>query len=310
MNIYLDVFLLILGFVLVFQSANKFILYAESLGNFFGLSNLLIGVVIVGLATSMPEILVSIISALQGNPFLGFGNAIGSNIANISLVIAVVMLISNNYSKLKIEKNNFLVLIIISVFFFLLIFDGNFDRYDSIISLTLLLLSFFVLIKSNKKESNNKNESNFFKVFSYFLISYIFLIISSKIIVHFGVNIAEKLNLSDLTVGAVIFAFGTSLPELSASIVSIMNKKYNIAIGNILGSNLLNLLLGVGLIGFVTNINIPQFVLNFDYSIMLTLTLSMVLFTKNKAFSPGVYKLTGILFLLLYVYYIISVIMR
>ena len=194
--------------------------------------------------------------------------------------------------------------------FFLLIFDGNFDRYDSIISLTLLLLSFFVLIKSNKKESNNKNESNFFKVFSYFLISYIFLIISSKIIVHFGVNIAEKLNLSDLTVGAVIFAFGTSLPELSASIVSIMNKKYNIAIGNILGSNLLNLLLGVGLIGFVTNINIPQFVLNFDYSIMLTLTLSMVLFTKNKAFSPGVYKLTGILFLLLYVYYIISVIMR
>ena len=118
MNIYIDVFLLILGFIIVFQSANKFILYAESLGNFFGLSNLLIGVVIVGLATSMPEILVSIISALQGNPFLGFGNAIGSNIANISLVIAVVMLISNNYSKLKIEKNNFLVLIIISVFFF------------------------------------------------------------------------------------------------------------------------------------------------------------------------------------------------
>ena len=89
-----------------------------------------------------------------------------------------------------------------------------------------------------------------------------------------------------------------------------MNKKYNIAIGNILGSNLLNLLLGVGLIGFVTNINIPQFILNFDYSIMLTLTLSLVLFTKNKAFSPRVYKLIGILFLLLYVYYIISVIMR
>ena len=121
----------------------------------------------------------------------------------------------------------------------------------------------------------------FLKFFLFLNIIYI-LIISSKIIVHFGVNIAEKLNLSDLTVGAVIFAFGTSLPELSASIVSIMNKKYNIAIGNILGSNLLNLLLGVGLIGFVTNINIPQFVLNFDYSIMLTLTLSMVLLQKIR----------------------------
>ena len=239
----------IIGLALLIYSSDKFIDGAASVAEHSKVSPLVIGLLILGFGTSAPEIMVSIFAALADEPELALGNAIGSNIADIALVLGVTAIIANVEVKSSILKLELPILIVANIITAFLMLNNYLSFIDGLILISLLVvvLTWMIKSKNNQDHLDIEISQSIIKMpiksaWLWTISGLILLIISSKLLVWGAENIANALGVSDLVIGLTIIAIGTSLPELATSITAVLKNKHDMAIGNVIGSNLFNLL--------------------------------------------------------------------
>jgi cation:H+ antiporter len=271
------------GLILLVYAADRFVYGAAGTANALGVSPMIIGLTIVGFGTSAPEILVSATAALNGNPGLGFGNAIGSNITNIALVLGITALVLPLEVDSQTLRREFPALLLISIGTYLLVFDGNLSLLDSglLLASIIFLLGLLAFI-AKKRRSGDPIDAEFLeeipanvtvgKGFMWLAIGLVLLLGSSNLLVWGAINIAVFFGISDLIIGLTIVAIGTSLPELAASIMSAIKHEHELVIGNIIGSNMFNLLAVIGVAGVISPGEFPADAISRDMPIMLALT--------------------------------------
>ncbi|MFV2060488.1 MAG: calcium/sodium antiporter [Gammaproteobacteria bacterium] len=280
-TLYYAIAAIILGLVFLVWGADKFVDGASGIAANMGISPLLIGLTIVGFGTSAPEILVSLVSAWQGSPGIAVGNAIGSNITNIALVLGVTAIIAPISIHSDILRREYPVMILIMIIGLLLILDGYLGKVDGLILIACLIGLLFWIVSVGKKKYRHEPLQEEFEQHKYklsnpksimwLIIGLISLIVSSKALVWGSVFIAHKLGMSDLLIGLTIIAIGTSLPELATSVTSALKNEHEIAVGNIIGSNMFNILAVLGIPGLISPDKLDPFVLQRDYPVMLIL---------------------------------------
>jgi len=275
------------GFVLLTWSADRFVVGASALAYNLNISPLIIGLTIVSLGTSAPEILVSGVASLQGNSGLAIGNALGSNITNIALILGITALIMPLNVHSSIVRRELPVLLGVMLLALMLLLDGSLGRLDGIILLTGIpfMLAWMAHIGMKEKSSHDPMSEEFAdevptdmtmaKAGFWTLVGALCLIASSKILVWGAVSIAQAIGVSDLVIGLTIVALGTSLPELAASVMSVLKNEHDIAIGNVIGSNIFNLLAVLGLPGLLNPGPVDAGVLTRDYPVMIGLTVAL-----------------------------------
>ena len=307
---------LVIGLALLVYSADKFVVGAAATAKHVGVSTMLIGLIVVGFGTSAPEMVVSAIASLEGNSGMALGNAVGSNITNIGLVLGIGLMIVPMTVKGDTLRREIPILILISLIVFWLLYDLELSHMDGWILLggmlfVTLLIAYFGL-REGSDEFAHEIESEIeldisLKLSIFFLVlGIIFLPLASQLMVIGATNIAQYFGVSDLVIGLTIVAFGTSLPELAATIASAAKNEHDLAIGNVVGSNMFNLLGVIGISGVIRNYEFDAHFLEFDYFIMLILTLALfaisVYFRAKKRLIP---RVTGSVFLLSYISYMV-----
>jgi cation:H+ antiporter len=294
---FLYVVTVILGFVAVIWSADRFVFGAASLARNLGVPPLIIGLTIVGFGTSAPEILVTGIAAWEGNPALGIGNAIGSNITNIGLVIGTTALVMPLLVTSDTLRREFPILFAITTIALAMMMDGKFDRADGVVLLFGFILMIYwmlrVALRSRRsdpmvEEFRDAVPSNVTPMASlgWLIAGLLVLMASSRAVVWGAVEIARVLQVSDLVIGLTIVAIGTSLPELATSVTSALKKEHDIAVGNILGSNMFNTLAVLSLPGLIAPGATDPALLQRDLPAMVGAT--VLLFAMSYGFGqPG-----------------------
>jgi len=278
---------IILGLVLLVWGADRFVMGAAALARNLGVSPLLIGLTIVGFGTSAPEVLVSGMAALQGNPGLAVGNAVGSNIANIGLILGMTALVAPLLVKSDVLRREYPLLLLVSVGVYLLLLDGRLDQFDGAIMLVGLAATLFWVIRIGKhRAASDPLEQEFEEEIPtdlstlaaslWFIVGLVVLLVGSRMLVWGAVTIATSFGVSDLVIGLTIVAIGTSLPELAASVMSTIKGEDDIAVGNIIGSNIYNMLGVLCLPGLLSPTGIDQMVLTRDMPLMLALTIALL----------------------------------
>ena len=283
-NLLLSVMAIIVGFGLLVWGAERFVHGAAAIANNLGVPPLIIGLTVVGIGTSAPEILISIIASSQGNPALAVGNALGSNIANIALVLGITAIVMPLVVKSEILRREYPIMFIVMLVSLFLVIDDHLGRIDGIILISGLVAMIYWMIQTGKKQKRDIMEKEFKdeiphisrqRAILWFTIGLILLIVSSRGLVWGSVNIAKAAGISDLVIGLTIVAIGTSLPELAASIASALKKEADLAIGNIIGSNMFNLLAVFAIPGLMSPHVIDPAVLNRDFAFMIGLSIAL-----------------------------------
>lgn len=292
-----NVLLVIIGIILLFLSAERFIESVAMFAKKISISPVVIGLIIVGFGTSLPELIVSVIATLHGNLGLPIGNAVGSNITNIGLVVGATVLILPLSVQSIILKREFPLMLLVLIGIFFLFNDGLINRLDGIIMvflMVLIILALYFLGKNNKlmqdpliEELNREDVSitqkmSVKKGIFWLLFGIILMPISSELLVKGASGIAKNLGVSEVVIGLSVVAFGTSLPELAASIISAIKKEPDIALGNIIGSNLFNLLAVLGLPAIIHPLPVQHIVLMRDYPVMFGLSILLFLMCFGK----------------------------
>lgn len=312
----LSLLAIVAGFVLLVWSADKFVDGASSTAKHLGMPSLLIGMVIVGFGTSAPEMVVSAMAAMDGNPGLALGNAIGSNIVNTALILGVTAVIAPIAVNSKIIKKEIPILILIVIISGILMLDDSLTRTEGF----LLLGAFFSLIgwsiysalkgKGDALESEMEEELQShimpIKQGVFWLVAgLVVLIVSSRILVWGSVNVAQLLGISDLIIGLTIVALGTSLPELAASVIAARKGEHDIAIGNVVGSNMFNILAVIGIAATIAPMSgLDPLVLFRDWTTMFVLTVGLFIMAYGfKGRQGQINRTEGAILLLAYVAY-------
>lgn len=310
------VFLAILGgLILLVWSADRFVDGAAIVAKHAGMPPLLIGMIVVGFGTSAPEMVVSAMAAMAGNPDLALGNAVGSNIANTGLILGLTALIAPIIVHSKIVRKELPLLLAIGLFTGWLLWDGALTRAESL----LLLAGFFGLIGwtiiSALRSRDDTLADNFSseldaqtmsigRAIFWLVAGLALLIISSRILVWGAVSIAEALGVSNLIIGLTIVALGTSLPELAASLIAARKGEHDIAIGNVIGSNMFNLLAVIGIAGVISPMEtVPADVMVRDWPIMMGLTLLLFVMAYGFRKQGRINRWEGLLLLLTFIAY-------
>lgn len=286
--LWLPLLALLAGFALLTWGADRFVAGAAAIACNLGVAPLIIGLTIVGIGTSAPEMLVSAMAALAGNPGIAIGNAIGSNIINIGLVLGLTILIRPLTVPADALRREFPVLFAVMCMALLLLLDGELGRLDGIILLSGFVLMLYWLVRLAKRDRANAQNNgtqpdgtdaemleqmSTARAVFWVIVGLLVLLSSSRLLIWGAVDIARFFGVSDLVIGLTIVAFGTSLPELAASISSVLKGEDDLAIGNILGSNIFNLLAVLGLPGLLHPLATPGEVLSRDYPAMLIFTI-------------------------------------
>ncbi|MBC7008174.1 calcium/sodium antiporter [Pseudoalteromonas sp. BZK2] len=306
---------ILVGFVLLIWSADRFVDGAAVSAKYAGIPSLLIGMIVVGFGTSAPEMLVSAMAAADGSPELALGNALGSNIVNIGLILGITALIAPIAVHSNIVKKELPLLLVVSVLFALLIVDGGLSRFDA----GVLLFGFFSFmgwsIYSGLKSKNdslatdveqelNVQTMSLKAAIVWLVVGLVVLIISSRLLVWGAVSIAEIMGISDLIIGLTIVALGTSLPELAASIAAARKGEHDIAIGNVIGSNIFNILAVTGIAGMIAPaVNLSPDLLSRDWLAMLSLSIFLLIFAYGHRGIGRVNRAEGIGLLLIFIAY-------
>ena len=288
---FISILSLLIGFALLIWSADSFTDNGARIARIFNISPLIIGLLIFGFGTSAPEMLVSGLAAYDGHPELSIGNAFGSNIFNIGLVLAITSIIYPVIVEKSVLKKEWLFLFLSSLVAGFLLMDGFLSFLDGLILLTLLFLFLFYVFSESKKGNSNDIEvtedsidnQNKGITWLLLLVSLIILVSSAKLVVWGGTNLALAFGVTDLIIGLTVVALGTSLPELAVAITSALKKQHQMIIGNIIGSNLFNTLGVLAIPGLILPFQIPIELMSRDYIYMITLTiLILVLSFKLK----------------------------
>ena len=301
---------LVASLAVLIWGADKFVDNSSLIAKKIGVSELTIGLTIVALGTSAPEIFVGISSVLNNSESIAMGAVVGSNISNIALIFGVSC-IGISFLPKKTPVVQLMPFLVSALILGYVLIDLNVSKFDGI----LLLLSFcyfLYVINANRNtqtlidEQQDKNNSI---TLIFLTIGLISLIFGSRYAVIYAEKIAILLNISELIIGLTIIAIGTSLPELAATISAVLKKKTDMVVGNVIGSNVLNITLVVPIIGFFSSVQLDQVLLSRDYTIMISATIVfmlLVLFYSNKVFSVNAIRLIGILFVGSYILYLLS----
>ncbi|HBC56167.1 MAG TPA: calcium/sodium antiporter [Gammaproteobacteria bacterium] len=316
---------IVIGLVGLFWGADKFVDGAAATAYSLGVSPLIVGLTIVALGTSSPEMLVALFAALDGASSIAIGNVIGSNIANIGLVVGGTALIAPLTVHPDTLRRDYPLLLVITLLAAALMLDGELEWMDGLILLAGLILSLTWMLWLGVKESlrlseraqvdedptaNYPAEISVPKALLSLLIGFVILVACSRLLVWGAVQFAELLGISQLVIGLTIVAIGTSLPELAASIAGVLKDQHDITIGNIVGSNLFNLLAVLCIPGLVAPTQIEKIVLLRDLPIMgaFTLLLWIVIRRKNNL-SMNINRWGGGILMLCFSLYIIWLVM-
>ena len=307
----IQILLLIIGLMLLVVGSNYLLKSAVDLSLKLKLSKVVIGLTVVSFATSAPELLISISSALKGSADIAISNVIGSNIANLGLVLGTALC----FTKIKIPKSNmkfdWTFLMIISFLFFYFINDLSVSRSEGVLLFLALILFLVFIIKIRDDadvEEIKINTSSNSKILILILASSTLLYFGSELFVSSSIYFAEYFGVSERVIGLTLVAIGTSLPELVTTLVAIYKSELDISIGNIIGSNIFNILAVIGLTSIVTDLNIlSERILSFDIYVMILFSFILVFFyySENKRFL-NIYH--GIIYILLFVTYYIYII--
>ena len=275
------------GFVLLAWGADRFVVGASAMAYNLKVSPLVIGLTIVGLGTSAPEMLVSALASWQGNSGLAVGNALGSNIINTGLILGFTAMVIPLNVHSSILKRELPVLLLVMVVALLLLMDGTLGRLDGMLLLTGMAVMLIWMIRLGRTSPTGEDPMSaefadeipttlsMGRAVFWLIVGGLVLLGSSRLLVWGAVSIAESMGVSDLVIGLTIVALGTSMPELAATVMSAIKGEHDIALGNVIGSNIFNLLVVLGLPGLINPAAIDTEVLTRDYPVMIGLTLAL-----------------------------------
>lgn len=310
---------IVVGLALLVWSADKFVDGSVGLAEGFGMSKVMIGLTIVSLGTSAPEIFVSVTAALQGASELALGNAVGSNIANMGLVLGVTALVAALPVKQGLLKQDLPALLAVTAICCFLLLDLTLDRNDGMALVVMLAILMYLMFRYKKEHPEELIESESAEeipdygtkesIIS-FSIGLVVLIISSRLLVWGAVDVATTLGVSEIVIGLTIVAIGTSLPEMAASVASALRNHHDIALGNIIGSNILNLLAVLSVASVIQPIDITKEILTMDYGAMTLFTVALALFVVFPKKQRQLSKIEGIILLSGYVAYLYTLYLR
>lgn len=310
LSLWQPALLLLLSLAILIWGADKFVDYSSVLAKKLGINELTIGLTVVALGTSAPEIFVGISSILNQTESIAMGTVVGSNISNIALIFGVASL-GRTLKPQKTPTKQFIPVILSAGILGFVIYDLYISFFESLI-LLFVLIQFMFLTFQNRSENiinqqiNTENKNNFL-IILFLSLGLAALIFGSKYAVVNAERIAEILGISELIIGLTIVAIGTSLPELAATITAIIKNKAGMVIGNVIGSNVLNIVLVVPMIGFISKIQLEPELFNRDYLIMLFLTtifLLMVKLQSSKYMNIMSIRVVGFVMILSYFIYI------
>jgi len=296
-----------LGLFLLITGSNYLLKYSVELSLKYNISKVVIGLTVVSFATSAPELLISISSAIKNSSDIAISNVIGSNIANIGLVFSTVLV----FVTIKISKNNisydFPWLIIVSLILLFFIQDLRISRIEGLFFIFLLIGFIYFMFRLRKPDQDKiepaKNDISIFKIIILLIISSLILFFGSELFVNSVIFFADYFQVSERIIGLTLVAVGTSLPELVTSLVAIYKKELDISVGNIIGSNIFNILAVLGFTATIIDLNVTG-VQIIDYDIYIMIAFSLILgffFFIPKKYT--LYRLHGIILLLLFIAY-------
>ena len=277
---------ILLGLILLVIGADRFVIGAANIARILGMPPLIIGLTIVGIVTSAPEILVGSVAALEGKTEIAIGNAVGSNIANIGMVLGISVLVTPMVITSRTLRREYRLMLMSAIIAPLLLIDQELSRTDSVILILTLAGCMYWIIKIARQTARNdpliseyKQEfsatTSTFQSVIFLLAGLVLLLGGAELLVRCSILVAEYFGISDLVIGLTIIAVGTSLPELAASIVCVIKKEADIAVGNVIGSNMFNMLAVIGVPGLIHPSGFDDRVLLRDFPVMLGLTLVM-----------------------------------
>ncbi|MFT5881137.1 MAG: cation:H+ antiporter [Moritella sp.] len=283
MSLLVPIVAVLTGFIILTISADRLILVASTLAKQYGVSVMFIGMTVIAFGTSFPELVVSAIASLNGAEGLSAGNAIGSNIINCGLVLALCALFMPLVIQIRFIKRELPILVFALICTIGLMSNGSIDKCDSFILIGLLALYCTYLAKSSSSSEDRQNELEFLDISqSRALVETIvmlaMLLVSSQLMVWGSVQLAKAMGISDLLIGLTIVAFGTSLPELAAAIAGVRRGMHEIAFATVIGSNTFNLLGVMAFPGLIGNgLQLPEEVLTRDLPMLSLMTFSLVI---------------------------------
>ncbi len=310
----LAVVALIAGLALLVWSADRFVDGAAATARYAGMPPLLIGMLIVGFGTSAPEMVVSAMAASDGNPALALGNAYGSNITNIALILGLVALLSPIAVHSQVLKKELPILMLVTVFAGWQMFDHQLSSLDA----WCLLGVFFVLmawsvyqgmkspqdaLATEMNEELTQSSMTLKQAIIWLLVGLVLLIVASRMLVYGAVFIAQSLGVSDLVIGLTVVAIGTSLPELASSLIAIKKGEHDIALGNVIGSNLFNTLAVVGIAAAIEPMAVDAVVLTRDWTLMAVLTAALFVMGYGYKKQGRINRLEGAALLAVFIGY-------
>lgn len=314
---------LALGLYVLIWSADKFVDGASAVATRLGMSKLLVGIVIVGFGTSAPEMLVSALASYSGNPGIALGNAFGSNIANIALILGITVLIRPIFIEKAVITREIPILLFSTLVVYWLLWDGFLSRMEALGLLVLFAVIMYFSISASIREEKRQRPCAELRhlqegkeiiepevmpmksaVFC-LLLGLVLLIASSRALVWGAVGIAAYIGISDMIIGLTIVAVGTSLPELASAIAATRKNEHALVIGNILGSNFFNALAVVGIAGVIKPIPVEYGVLVRDMPLNIVLTLALFLFSIRfgSQIQGIISRFEGLVMLAIYIIY-------
>lgn len=303
---------ILVGLIILVWSADRFVLGASATALNLGLSKLMVGLTIVSIGTSAPEIFVSAIATLNEAGNLAIGNALGSNIANIGLVLGATALVSAIPIQKRFLRSDLPILIGVSLIAGVTLFDLTLSLLDAIVLIATLVACLFWMFKKSKdsdddplEDAEGADQLSGLQSAIWLIVGLVALVASSKMLVWGASGVASAFGISDLIIGLTIVAIGTSLPELAASIMSAIKGHHDIAIGNVIGSNLFNLLAVMPIPGLLATTAVEPLALSRDYVIMMVLTVMLLGACWIGRTSNTIGRAMGAVFLASYVGYLL-----
>ena len=306
MELALNFIQLLIGITILVWGANKFVDHSSVIAKHLGINDLVVGLTLIAAGTSAPEIFVAISAVINGNEDIAFGTAIGSNISNIALIFGVSCLYLNGASETHLS--NLFPFGLSVVMLGLIIVDGTISLSESWGLIGLFMLFMYILLKTEGIPEEDKSEPTAFtKSLFLSMVGLVGLIAGANVSIIFAESTAILLGISELIIGLTIMALGTSLPELAATVAALKKGRHQMVVGNIIGSNVLNLVFVLPIIGFFGTIQISKTVLQRDFYILLVLSIFFVMLaitlTKLR-FVKSLYMSSGILLISSYIFYI------
>lgn len=315
----MEYLLLVIGFILLIKGADVFVDGASKIARKIGIPSIIVGLTIVSVGTSAPELAISIISALDGNSGIAIGNVIGSNMFNTLVVLGATSVISPIIFKKTTVKRDYVVDLLATILVYILTFgfsmrDGELSRMDGVILLFICIIYMILLIRivrgGDLRNENRDENINIFKNIIISIIGIIGIVIGGDMVVDNATVIATTLGMSEKLVGLTIVAMGTSLPELVTSIVAAIKGEKEIALGNVLGSNIFNLLLIIGTSSAISPFIVSRsLIVDFIILIISTILIGGIIFLNKKDIKK-ITRIEGVILLAIYVCYLIYIITR